>query len=540
MESGDSAKINMFQAGILSMYVNSKYLFFLVICFAVGTVWVMAGKKDSHKSVELTSYESITGNLIAEPHTGSTGNTRIHDNWQMNGSMMNHHSNSRRIDVPGSVSMEQQPIARVQMTQPISEGESVRSFIDIGPGEIIPLEDSFTDFTAQQDQVEQTLEQNGLRQATAYMENPPEMEQQAPVTIDRLPGSAMSERIAEVGLPKEIIQADNVRISRDIVPLQMALPRHVEIQAARRIEYGKTLARRGAAFAANEEFISALRIVAEAIDAQSGGNDYSKALSLAGLALRESGDFIPRNSQVAFDVRNIIEGHRCRAVSVEEASTMTASSALARYLEFAENYFDIAGGRTVVAAEALFCLGKLHRLRSEQNNVPGNSQQFQSIVYHRAAMLADPQHHRSANELGVLMARNGRTEEAKELLKKSLIVDRSPLVWQNLARIHNRLGEDNFAKLATKESRLAMNSNIPSGQNSMIQWMAPGTFNQTGIMEFDSQMNSSTRVASNANQIRRIPQPERKASAEEPSANQEPKQDDSKWQQFNSYLKNLF
>ena len=70
------------------------------------------------------------------------------------------------------------------------------------------------------------------------------------------------------------------------------------------------------------------------------------------------------------------------------------------------------------------------------------------MVYYQAALLADDRNFRAGNELGVLLAKCGKLERAKQMFLRSLAISPQPATWHNLAKIHERLGETKLAAAA--------------------------------------------------------------------------------------------
>lgn len=213
-----------------------------------------------------------------------------------------------------------------------------------------------------------------------------------------------------------------------IAPMKMAVTESVAQRAAQHIEYGKSLSRRGAAYAARQEFYAALTTLAQANDAQVGTNEFSHALRQGILAMKEAEDFVVRDaeSQIGLNVGMVIETHQTGVLTKVEAERMTPIQAMQRYFAAAQQQLNYAGGSNVVAGEALFCLGKLHTSVSEADPTSSRLDLAKAMVYHQAALESDSNNYRSANELGVLMARSGRLEAAKELLKTSLRINPAP------------------------------------------------------------------------------------------------------------------
>ena len=290
-------------------------------------------------------------------------------------------------------------------------------------------------------------------------------------------------------IPAKIDQAD---ILDGIAPVQMGISEAVAQQAVHHIEYGKSLARRGASQAAGQEFLSALKVIAQGNDTVAQSNQFSRALGQAVLAMREARDFVSSNveTQMVVEVSGITESHRSNVIRPEQAKTTTPSQAMKKYFAFAQQKFDEAGGRNPVTAEVFYCLGKLHSVASFNQSVPNKLDVAKAITFHRAALLSDETNHRSANELGVLMVKTGQLDEATKLFKKSLIANPTPQTWKNLAKTHQRMGQTQLAKLANTEFSIA--ARTPSASSS-IEWMPTSKFNASAPMEF----SDNTRIASN-------------------------------------------
>jgi len=291
-------------------------------------------------------------------------------------------------------------------------------------------------------------------------------------------------------MPSQIQEFDSTNFA-NIAPARMAISDAVAQQAAHHIEYGKSLARRGATQAAGQEFLTALKVVAQANDSVAQSNEFSQALAHAVLAMKEAEDFVKPNvqAQMIVEVSAITESHRSNIIGETQASRTTPSQAMTKYYAFAQQKLDQAGGRNAVTAEAFYCLGKLHTAASVNKSVPNNADVAKAITYHQAALLSDSNNHRSANELGVLMAKTGQLAEATSLFKQSLIANPTPQTWKNLAKTHQRMGDTKLAELANTEFAIAAQTR---NADSTIHWMPTTKFNESAPLEF----SDNTRVAS--------------------------------------------
>lgn len=285
---------------------------------------------------------------------------------------------------------------------------------------------------------------------------------------------------------RDVAMLNEPSVDRRHVPLQEADAQ----RAVHHVEYGKTLARRGASFSAREEFLKAIQLIATANDKTSGTNRHTTALRQATLIMKEAEDFatVDAEQQIQMSVANVIETHRSHVLSATEAARMTPADAIDRYFAEAQQQLDLAGGRTAVSAEAFYCLGKLHSVMSSGKQIVGPVETAQAVVFHQAALMSDPNHHRSANELGVLFAKHGRVAQAKILFERSLMVSPNLKTWHNLAQAHQRLGESEFARRAENEYRMLAQRG--GDLDSLIRWKPVDQFIAETPPEYEAQVAS--------------------------------------------------
>lgn len=252
------------------------------------------------------------------------------------------------------------------------------------------------------------------------------------------------------------------------------------LKAVHHIEYGKSLARRSATEAAGQEFLSALRVLAESNDMAVGGNSHTNALRSGLLAMKEAAEFKVEDPQhqIVMNVAHIIDGHDTQVISRDEARVMTASTATRRYLEYAGHQLGACGGKNVVAAEALYCLGKMRTVSAQSDPDPESKELYEAIVFHHASLNSNAANHRSSNELGVLLARTGQLAAAETYLKNSLKLKQTPQGWSNLAKVHQRKGtpeDQHLANLAMTEYQNTLYQQSPE-VISPIQLVGPDEF----------------------------------------------------------------
>jgi tetratricopeptide (TPR) repeat protein len=216
------------------------------------------------------------------------------------------------------------------------------------------------------------------------------------------------------------------------------------------------LAQRGAYYSARAEFIHALRLVAQALDAQSVQPRHSAALAAGIRALNEAQDFVPRGAHVEADLQvdGYIASHRTPVLKNAGLNTLTSLVAMQSYYAYAQEQLAAAGGYEPAASRALFALGKIQPRLDEVGPV-GSLDGPKSMALYQAALVVDRRNADAGNELGVLMVRYGQLDDARQVFLQTLSVTPRPETWHNLAVVHERLGEPRLAALAWKESTVA-------------------------------------------------------------------------------------
>lgn len=250
---------------------------------------------------------------------------------------------------------------------------------------------------------------------------------------------------------------------------------------------GFELASNGAYFSARAEFIMALRLVAQGLDAERNSRLHSTALSAGLTALKEADDFLPRGSglEADLDLARIIAGHRTPLLHRSAPATLTPLAALQGYFTFAQEQLAAAADREVAGSIALYGLGKLHKVLSEQRSVSLAGARPKAMVFYQASLLVNPENHLASNDLGVLLAQAGRYEDARMALEHSLALHQGSIGWHNLAVVYQNLGQTDLARRAewlansvrqTEQKQLAQSA---LGSQQPVSWVDPQAFAQT-------------------------------------------------------------
>jgi hypothetical protein len=97
-----------------------------------------------------------------------------------------------------------------------------------------------------------------------------------------------------------------------------------------------------------------------------------------------------------------------------------------------------------------------------------------AMVLYQAALVVDQNNPLAANELGVLLARIGRYEEAAGWLEYSVALSPEPATWHNLAVVQSQLGQVERAEQARRQERSA--GRVVTPDQPEVRWVAPREF----------------------------------------------------------------
>ncbi len=281
-------------------------------------------------------------------------------------------------------------------------------------------------------------------------------------------------------------------------------------QCSSLVAHGRSLAQRGAMYSARADIVQAERLITQALDAMSGSDEHSQAMSAANIALEEADDFLLRSGDATgeVDVRKIVEAHRTPILRGDSAATMAPIAALQAYYGYAQKQLIKASGGLPVASEAFYWHGKICATMVDTSAGNNTSNNARAMVFHQAALEVDPKHYLAANELGVLMARFGQLQEAKKMLIHSVTIRSNADGWHNLAVVHTRLGETELARKADYERSLAQRSaNAGRGSgNELIRVVDSATFvGQSSASDMPVASRPATNTRSTATGTANLP-----------------------------------
>jgi tetratricopeptide (TPR) repeat protein len=242
------------------------------------------------------------------------------------------------------------------------------------------------------------------------------------------------------------------------------------------VQRGFGLAQRGAMYAARTEFVQVLRRVAQARDAAAGKSEHSRALAAGLRAIDEAEDFVPSGVQLEaeLDVRTTASSHRTSVLPAEPAE-VSPSEAVELYHEFAQQQLQKAVAGEQAGSMALHGLGTINaRLAARKDDDVQLTRS--AMTMYSAALDACPNNHLAANELGVLVCRSGRAEEAAALFMQTIDVAPSAVAYHNLAIAQQRSGRMSEAAANEMESQRLAALERARGDVSRrvgVRWVTP-------------------------------------------------------------------
>jgi tetratricopeptide (TPR) repeat protein len=235
---------------------------------------------------------------------------------------------------------------------------------------------------------------------------------------------------------------------------------------------------KGAWFTARVEFGDALNRLAAALDAREKSSHRTTALAAGLTALNEAEAFTGRGPALA-NASTVLASHKTAPFVGPFAADVAPAVLHDAYLKFAVERLTESVAGSDAGSVALHGLGKVHNSAGTAI-VDGRSK---AHAFYAAALAVGPGNFLAANDLAVLLADEGRLEQARDLLHDGLRRSPQPAMWNNLAVVNDRLGRPDLAQLARQESAMlerrgaaAPGSVLPTHN---VAWLDPRSFAAT-------------------------------------------------------------
>ena len=299
----------------------------------------------------------------------------------------------------------------------------------------------------------------------------------------RVDGGVRKVNWTEIEAAPRVDLMSNFRPLEQPTLMQRRANQQVESAAREQIQYGQSLARRRAYFAAREEFIKALLLIATSYNSESNSTVHPERLAQGLIAIDELGDFETSSGSL---LQQKVLSHKSQLITPQELATASPTQVIGLYSNFAQSQIQQAIGSSAAGSEALHALGKLESMVPQAGR-----NQIKKLTLYRAAINIDPSNAVCANDLGVLLFNMGRLEEAEKALIAAARLKQTELGWNNLALVHRQRAANaghggerdrqlSLANLAAQQAaKLAGQSSDNQSNNQRAnnnQWASPNEF----------------------------------------------------------------
>ncbi len=264
-------------------------------------------------------------------------------------------------------------------------------------------------------------------------------------------------------------------------------------QAAAINRHAFEMAQRGAIYSARAELMRSLQLLAAGLDGEEGGSRHQQMLAAGLRALEEADDFVTQDPLAIdqLDVARVVAGHQTILLKDEPNDSLSPQVALGRYMTYSQQQIAEAVGNLPPGSAALYALGKIYSLPAAAHGPTDVTGGAKSVAYYQASLQVDSRNYLAANELGVLLVQFGRLPEARAAFCHSLSIVAQPVIWENLAVVLERLGEQQLAASARQQAALVAQRSggvLPSPYN--VQWVDQSTFASSMPLNVDSTKGS--------------------------------------------------
>lgn len=264
--------------------------------------------------------------------------------------------------------------------------------------------------------------------------------------------------------------------------LRIQLPAEVVARTQSMLKDATTLANRGAHYAAREQFEKIMRVTCQALDAQVGRPVHTRGLARGLRAIEEAEDFGLNGDSPESDLHlgGFIAGHSTPVLKNVPSSEITTILAMQAYYRYAVEQLSIAGNNEPISGKALFSLGRIESMLSSKNGqLAGGGPK--ALAFYHASLAVHPTNGRAANELGVMLARRGRLQDARNVLQQAARTEPTALI--NLSKVYGRMGDGRRSQQFAQQAQMVAARNpgvFQSGPASGVRWVDNTTFVKDG------------------------------------------------------------
>ena len=269
----------------------------------------------------------------------------------------------------------------------------------------------------------------------------------------------------------------------------------VEQELKLRLERCDSLLRRGAIHSARDEAVQGMRRLGRTLDAHRPSLISSAAFEKALTALREEVDFhnLAGNCQ-ADAIPSLVASHSTEALKGRPLDGVAPEIASQHYRNYARYEFVVASDGHKWSSDLLYAYGKTLEKEAELEPDRAFLLLAQSVACYQAATQVSPSQSDAANQLGYVLIRLDRIDDAYQALISSIKQKPTANAWNNLAEIYRRRGAASDAQYATQQAKAIKNSQQNfSYENPEITEVDSVTFAKYSPMQM--QTSSATIAA---------------------------------------------
>jgi tetratricopeptide (TPR) repeat protein len=223
--------------------------------------------------------------------------------------------------------------------------------------------------------------------------------------------------------------------------------------------------RRNAVLSARDEALAGLRLLIRNVDLRTGTSTGEPSLDRALRAFEEESDFHEsiRNPAHGASTKAIVARHTTPILKQVDLETVSPELAAQHYRNFARFELYQATQNHPWAADLLYAFGKTIERRSATQGDDAGQWRNQAVVCYEVALTIAPNHPGSANQLGHVLLKLDRVDEAYAALYQSIQSRPSPEAWQSIAEIYRRRGYAAQADEAVRQATAirSSTSNVP-------------------------------------------------------------------------------
>ena len=276
------------------------------------------------------------------------------------------------------------------------------------------------------------------RKLVQYQSQPPSTESQSEPTGETPKLTLVTSPPSQSRQREERRQVERTVSRLEPLPGWQAVGAEVSQQIAR----SESLMQRNAFFSAREEASGAMNYLVHILDAGNNSRRSHSALQAAQTAIQEAENFA--SGAVHLDQESqglLIRSHTTPVLKDIDTRSLAPLTAAQYYHRFAKEKLVEASQGHPWCSEVLYALGRSFQAQSETAATSGVLLREKSLLYYRAALEIAPGNTLAANQLGYMLLRMDRAEEARSVLIQSVQATPTQPAVQNLAEAARRLGD---------------------------------------------------------------------------------------------------